>query len=128
MKSVLVQHACLAASNLLLGLVLCIPVSRHFGANGVEGLVLAAALCLIPGLMFLVLQSVWSAVGFAGCGALAGGVFRMLFAVAGFLAVRRYRPEMPPVLFGCLLAVFYLLSATVETWLVVRSLDRDCSV
>ncbi len=124
MKSVLVQQVWLAASNLLLGLVLWIPVSHRFGANGAEGLVLAAALCLIPGLMILVLQSVWGAAGFAGFGALAGGVFRTLFAMAGFLAVRRYRLEMPPVLFGSLLAVFYLLSAAVETWLAVQSLDR----
>ena len=127
MKSVLVQQVWLAASNLLLGLVLWIPVSHRFGANGAEGLVLASALCLIPGVMILVFQSVWSAVGFAGFGALAGGVLRVLFAVAGFLAVRRHRPEMPPVLFGSLLAVFYLLSVAVETWLVVRSLERGCS-
>lgn len=125
MKSVLVQQVWLAASILLLGLVLWAPVLHRFGANGAGGLVLAAALCLIPGLMVLVFQSLWGAVGFAGFGALAGGVFRALFAVAGFLAVRRYCPEMPPVLFGSLLAVFYLLSAAVETWLVVRSLGRE---
>lgn len=127
MKSVLVQQVWLAASNLLLGLALWMPVSRLFGARGVEGLVLAVVLCLVPGLMILVLQSVWSAVGWAGFGALAGGVFRMLFALAGFLAIRRYRPEMPPILFGSLLSVFYLLSAGVETWLIVDGLDRGCS-
>ena len=128
MKSVLVQQSWLAASNLLLGLVLWLPISRHFGEVGVEGLVTAAVLCLVPGLVILLLQSVWSAGGLAGFGALAGGVVRALFALAGFLVIRRLRPEMPPVMFGSLLSVFYLVSLGVETWMIVDSLDQDRSV
>ncbi len=127
MKSVLVQQSWLAASNLLLGLVLWIPMSRLFGAMGVEGLVLAAVLCLVPGLLILVLQPVWSTCGLKGFGALAGGVVRTLFALAGFLAIRRFRPELPPILFGSLLSVFYLVSLGAETWMIVSSLDRHRS-
>lgn len=128
MKSVLVQQSWLAASNLLLGLVLWIPISHLFGAVGVEGLVMAAVLCLVPGLVILLLQSVWSAGGLAGFGALAGGVVRTLFALAGFLVIRRLRPELPPVMFGSLLSVFYLVSLGIETWMIVGSLDQSRSV
>ena len=128
MKSVLVQQSWLAASNLLLGLVLWIPMSHLFGAMGVEGLVLAAVLCLVPGLLVLVLQPVWSACGLEGFGALAGGVVRTLFALAGFLTIRRFYPEMPPIMFGSLLSVFYLVSLGAETWMIVGSLDRRRSV
>ena len=127
MKSVLVQQSWLAASNLLLGLVLWIPISRRFGEVGVEGLVTAAVLCLAPGLVLLVIQSVWSAGGLAGFGALAGGVIRTLFALVGFLAIRRFHPEMPLVMFGSLLSVFYLVSLGVETWMIVGSLDKSRS-
>ncbi len=124
----LVQQLWLAASNLLLGLVLWIPVSRLYGVAGIEGLVMAAGLCLAPGLMILVLQSVWNAGGMAGVGALAGGVVRVLFALAGFLAVRRFHPQVPAVMFGSLLSVFYLVSLGVETWMIVVGLDRRRSV
>ena len=124
MKSVWVQQLWLTASMLLLGLVLYPPFRFRFGAVGIESLVISASICLVSGFVVATFQVVWTACGWAGLGALVGGVLRLAMALLGMLLVGRLRPEIPVVLFGGVLSVFYLASLGVETLLLVRSLDR----
>ena len=124
MKSVLVQQLWLTASVVVMGLALWLPVWGRFGAVGVESLIIAAAICIASGCVFFVFQAMWIACGLAGLGALVGGVLRIVFVLAGLLLIRRFRPEIPVILFGGVLSAFYLLSLGVETFLLVRSLDR----
>lgn len=122
MKALLVQQFWLGLSILVVALSLWLPISSQFGAVGVEGLVVAAILCLAPGCVVLVIPVVWRQSRVVGLAALAGGVLRLVFVLAGLVAVVMLRPDIPPMVFGGCLVVFYLVSLGIETWLIVRSL------
>lgn len=122
MKALLVHQFWLGLSVLVVALMLWLPVGGQFGATGVEGLVVAAVLCLAPGCVVLVIPVVWRESRVAGLAALAGGVLRLVVVLAGLIAVAMLRPDIPPMVFGGCLVVFYLVSLGVETWLIVGSL------
>lgn len=122
MKALFVQQFWLAVSILAVVLILWLPVDRYSGAVGIQGLLAAAILCLAPGCVVLVIPVVWRQGRLVGLAALAGGVLRLVFVLAGLIAVAILRPDIPPMLFGGCLVVFYLVSLCVETWLIVRSL------
>ena len=125
MKTLFLQQFWLVLSVVAVTLLLLFPVSNRFGTAGVEGLLAAAAICLAPGCIVLlipVLMQRSSVVGLAALAALAAGLLRMLFVLAGLLAVMTLRPDIPPMVFGACVVVLYLVSLCIETWLVVRSL------
>lgn len=122
MKTLLVQQFWLGLSIFVVALALWIPIGSQFGSVGVEGLLAAAILCLAPGCVVLVIPVVWRQSRVVGLAALAGGVLRLVFVLAGLVVVVTLRPDVPPMLFGGCVVVFYLVSLGVETWLIVRSL------
>ena len=128
MKTLLIQQFWLALSILAVALLLWMPIAGQFGAVGCEGLVAAAVLCLAPGCVVLVIPVVWRQSRVVGLVAVAGGVLRLVFVLAGLVAVVLLRPDMPPMVFGGCLVVFYLVSLGVETWLVVRSLRLEAKL
>lgn len=122
MKSLFLQQFWLALSVFAVALLLLFPVSSRFGAAGVEGLLAAAVICLAPGCIVLLIPVLMRRSPVVGLAALAAGLLRMLFVLAGLLAVTVLRPDIPPMVFGGCLVVLYLVSLCVETWLLVRSL------
>jgi len=127
-KALLAQQFWLALSILAVALFLWMPISVQFGTVGCESLVAAAMLCLAPGCVVLVIPVVWRQSRVIGLAALAGGVLRLVFVVAGLLVVITLRPDVQPMVFGGSLVVFYLVSLGVETWFVVKSLRADAKL
>lgn len=128
MKALLVQQFWLALSILAVALLLWMPIASQFGGVGCEGLMAAAMLCLAPGCVVLVIPVVWRQSRMVGLVALAGGVLRLVFVLAGLLVVMMLRPDVPPMVFGGCLVLFYLVSLGVETWFVVRSLRSEAKL
>ena len=122
MKTLFLQQFWLVLSVVAVTLLLLFPVSNRFGAAGVEGLLAAAAICLAPGCIVLLIPVLMRRSSVVGLAALAAGLLRMLFVLAGLLAVMTLRPDIPPMVFGACVVVLYLVSLCIETWLVVRSL------
>lgn len=122
MKTLFLQQFWLVLSIVAVTLLLLFPVSSRFGTAGVEGLLAAAAICLAPGCIVLLIPALMPRSSVVGVAALAAGLLRMLFVLAGLLAVMTLRPDIPPMLFGACVVVLYLVSLCIETWLVVRSL------
>ena len=122
MKTLFLQQFWLVLSVVAVTLLLLFPVSNRFGTAGVEGLLAAAAICLAPGCIVLLIPVLMRRNSVVGLAALAAGLLRMLFVLAGLLAVMTLRPDIPPMVFGACVVVLYLVSLCIETWLVVRSL------
>ena len=122
MKTLFLQQFWLVLSVVAVTLLLLFPVSNRFGTAGVEGLLAAAAICLAPGCIVLLIPVLMWRSSVVGLAALAAGLLRMLFVLAGLLAVMTLRPDIPPMVFGACVVVLYLVSLCIETWLVVRSL------
>lgn len=122
MKTLFLQQFWLVLSVVAVTLLLLFPVSNRFGTAGVEGLLAAAAICLAPGCIVLLIPVLMRRSSVVGLAALAAGLLRMLFVLAGLLAVMTLRPDIPPMVFGACVVVLYLVSLCIETWLVVRSL------
>lgn len=122
MKTLFLQQFWLVLSVVAVTLLLLFPVSNRFGTAGVEGLLAAAAICLAPGCIVLLIPVLMQRSSVVGLAALAAGLLRMLFVLAGLLAVMTLRPDIPPMVFGACVVVLYLVSLCIETWLVVRSL------
>lgn len=125
MRSLFVQQFWLAVTVLVVSLSLWFPISSRFGDVGVQGLVVAALLCLAPGFVALLVPSLMRRSQLAGLAALAAGVLRMMVVLAGLVSVVLFRPDIPPLVFGGCLVVLYLVSLGVETWFIVKSLRHS---
>ena len=100
----------------------CVPAWWLGGRPALEGLTIAAVLCLLPGLLvFLCVSWVVSSGSQMPFVVLAGSGLRMLFVLAGMLAVQSLRPELGFREFVVWLLVFYLAMLAVETSLVLKS-------
>ncbi len=88
---------------------------------GLEGLTYAAALCLVPGLVVLLIGSQLQAADSQLLVVVLGGMLlRMLFVLAGALVIQSWRADLQLREFYVWLIVFYLVTLLIETLLVVR--------
>jgi hypothetical protein len=104
-------------------LALALPAYWLAGFNGLEGLSIAALLCLVPGLVAISLASL-----FAGDShstsmltvVLGGMGLRMFFVLVGTMVVNSVRPDLGFRGFIVWLLAFYLAMLLAETLLVVK--------
>lgn len=98
-------------------LILAWPAYGISGMDGLRGLGLALALCLVPGWLVFGLHSRYRTA--APLGALLVGMMgRMFTTLAGMLVVVSIWPELGMKSFGLWLGVLYILSLLVETLLL----------
>jgi hypothetical protein len=91
------------------------------GAKGLAGVSLAAVLCLTPGWLVFVFQSLYGTAAPLGV-VVVGSIIRMAFVLAGVLTVQAVRPDLATLSFGVWLGVFYVAALATETKL---SMPRD---
>jgi len=102
-------------------LVAAAPAWWLGGRAALEGLTIAAVLCLLPGcLMFLFVSRMVTSDSQMAIVVLGGAGLRMLFVLAGMLAMQSLRPELGFREFVVWLLVFYLVMLAVETVLVLK--------
>ena len=118
----LAQSGVLTGAVALLWAVLAWPAYRVSGIVGLQGLILAALLCLVPGWLVFWGASRYRVAQSAGAAVMAGGVLRMLFVLFGVLAIGKLLPAMGDWQFLLWVVPFYLVTLVVETWLLLRRL------
>ncbi|GAB4143770.1 MAG: hypothetical protein Tsb009_15090 [Planctomycetaceae bacterium] len=124
----MVRSAQFVAAVLGLWLLLAAPAYLVARADGLEGLVYAAFLCLVPGLIVLAIASRAKDAGKQAMISILGGmVLRLLFVVAGIMVVKSYRPWWGMKEFVLWVLVFYLATVAIETKMVVASLRLSSS-
>lgn len=89
------------------------------GWRGVEGLVYASLLCLIPGWMTVFVGDILKHRESSAYIVLVGTGFRMLFVLVGMVAIRSLRPDFGFREFTVWLIVSYLVALALETWAVL---------
>ena len=104
------------------GLWLLLAGPAYFVANsdGLQGLSIAAALCLVPGWIVLLLGGLFGRAGSQSVMVLSGTALRMLFVLVGTLTVQSTLPNLGFREFIVWLLVFYLAMLFVETLLVLK--------
>jgi hypothetical protein len=85
------------------------------GWVGVEGLVYAGLLCLIPGWMTIFVGGILKHRGSSAYLVLVGTSFRMLFVFLGIVTIRTLRPDLKFREFTVWLIVSYLVALALET-------------
>jgi len=91
------------------------------GTTGLEGLSIAAGLCLVPGFVTFAIASRYRqnhtqvAMVF-----LVGSTLRLLFVLVGMLVVRAIRPDLGFREFVIWLLAFYLTTLTTETLMMLK--------
>ncbi len=106
--------------------LLAAPAWWIAGRAGLEGLSLAAALCLIPGWLVFAIQSKYrTAAPLAAV--LASTAGRMAAVLFGALAVKAVRPDLGMKSFGIWLGAFYVLALATETKLLLTPQARGTS-
>jgi hypothetical protein len=107
-------------------LLLAWPAWWLAGPQGLEGLSLAAALCLIPGWLVFAIQSQYgTAAPLAALLAATAG--RMAAVLLGALTVKALRPDLGMTSFGIWLGAFYVLALATETKLLLPPGRRTTS-
>ena len=109
---------------LLVGWIACFwPARMLRGEVGVQWMSLAAIACLVPGWIVVVLS--WLSVVRGDMAAMLLQTSVRLFSVASVaLVVRKFWPKLGFIDFFGWLVLFYLLSMSVEVWLLRRSISR----
>lgn len=92
------------------------------GPPGVEAAVWSTVFCLPPGWLVFLIEPYYRHSRQAVYGSLVVSMVRLGCVLAGVLAMKAWRPDMPKWVFAGCLAVLYLGSLLVETWGVLRSL------
>lgn len=105
----------------LLFLALLPFAASRTGSGGVAGLLTAAMICLVTGILSESLGRLFVGIQAPLLSVLAGMIVRMLppLAVCCLLAYRR-ESGMQHLPFVCYLLAFYLVTLAVETWFAVR--------
>jgi hypothetical protein len=102
-------------ATLLVALLLLAPAWRLYRGTGIEAVVWAGLLCLVPGWL-VVLVHHWAASGKRDVlGALLGMGLRMAAALSGALLVTELWPELRRSGFLWWLSAFYLVALVIET-------------
>jgi len=111
----------LAALAITLWGLLLFPAYRLGGGDGVEGLTLAALLCLVPGWLVFVFSTRFSTdnarLPFVVIG---GSVLRIVFVLMGMFAIRHVREDLQFHEFILWLLVFYMGMLAAETGLMLK--------
>jgi hypothetical protein len=116
----------LTAVAAALWLLLAYPAYLLAGFDGLQGLSIAAMLCLIPGWLALVLASRFSGAGVSAVAVVfSGTILRLLFVLVGTLVVNSVRPGLGFREFIVWLLAFYLAMLLSETLLVVKPVEAD---
>ena len=89
------------------------------GWRGMEGLLYASLLCLIPGWMTVFVSDLLKHRESSAYIVLVGTGFRILFVLAGMVAVKSLRPDLGFREFTVWLIVSYLVALALETWAVL---------
>lgn len=92
------------------------------GMPGIEAATWATAFCLPPGWLVFLIEPYYRHSRQAVYGSLVISMVRLGCVMAGVLAIKAWRPDLPKWVFAGCLAVLYLGSLLVETWEVMRSL------
>lgn len=130
LRTALRRCGLLAVFSVVLWGLLLYPAYAMGGRDGVQGLTFAAALCLIPGWLVLLIGSRFTDAGSQmPMVVLGGSALRMLFVLVGMLVVRSSREDLQFHEFVLWLLVFYLAMLAVETrWMLkVPSASQDIS-
>ena len=103
------------------------PARSMAGQTGVEGLTIAALLCLLPGLIVFAFVSLNPMPNQQAFVVLAGTGFRLVIVALGMMVVMSIRRDFTVQSFPIWIAVFYLETLAVETWLVVSGREVESS-
>ena len=98
---------------------------KWVGLRGVEGVVVAGIICLIPGWLTIFLSALMNQSRFAVYLVLVAMVNRMVFVLVGWFAVRTLRPDLGFREFTVWLLAVYLVALALETWLVLSPSTSD---
>lgn len=99
--------------------LLCVgPAWMVSGSMGLAAVALAAAACLVPGILLFALLAVLSASDSQAWAVLAGGGLRVIFAGgAALLAIKGADWPMVPVLSW--VGLFYAVTLVLEVWMLL---------
>jgi len=113
----------LAGLTALLWLILAGPVFWWQGTAGLEGLSMAALLCLLPGCLVFLLGA-WFSGSEKSATQLAiplgSTVLRLIVVLAGVLLIRELRPDLGFTGFLLWVVVFYFATLAVETRVLLK--------
>lgn len=109
----------LGAAVLAGWLILAGPAWLFDGLRGLEGLTIAAALCLIPGWLVFALHSQYGTAAPVTV-LLIGTMGRMAVVLVGAIVVKAWRPDLNLTLFALFLGAFYVLTLAIETKLLSK--------
>jgi len=113
----------LTAATAGLWLLLAGPAYFVAGTAGLEGLSIAALLCLIPGWIVLFLEAYVAGGNSPSLLILSGTVLRLLFVLVGTLVMQSVHQHLQFREFTAWLLVFYLATLLVETLLVLKQVQ-----
>ena len=111
----------LAASSVLLWVVLAGPAYWVAGELGLEGLSYSALLCTLPGCVLFLVIPFFEFAQNKAFAFLAGSGLRMFAVLVATLLLREVRPDLGLRQFLSWLVVFYSVTLLVETLLIVAS-------
>lgn len=106
-------------------LVLTGPAWLLGGTHGIQGLSIAAVLCVIPGFVVLCISS-RSHVGANSANmVLLSTTMRLLVVLFGVLVVQKIRPDLQFWQFLVWIIVFYLATLLLETFVVLKQTKQS---
>ena len=109
----------LTGATLIVALLLLAPAWRLYRGTGIEAVLWAGLLCLVPGWV-VVLVNHWAAAEKRDVlGVLLGIGLRMVAALAGALLVTELWPDLRQSGFLWWLSAFYLVALAIETRLLM---------
>ncbi|MBM84097.1 MAG: hypothetical protein CMJ78_26385 [Planctomycetaceae bacterium] len=114
------QSGLLTLAVFALWAVLAYPAILLAGTRGVEGLSIAALLCLMPGWLVFGFLALNPSPNQQALAVLFGTVLRLFVVVLGMWVVMSIRRDFTLMSFQVWIAVFYLETLAVETHLVVK--------
>jgi len=121
-RGALIRCGWLTAAAVGLWAAMLFPANLVAGSLGIEGLTIAALLCLVPGCLVFIIAAFFTSTGTPlAFVVLAGTGLRMLTVLVGVLVLQSLRPELGMREFTVWAVLFYLAMLLTETLLIVRS-------
>ena len=123
------QAFAVAGVALMLWLVLLYPAYLAGDVDSLQGLTIAAALCVVPGILVSLMASLVTRSDQQAILIVIGGsTVRMLFVLIGILMVNMVLPGLRFWEFKAWVILFYLVLLAMETYLVYRQVSMDSRV
>jgi hypothetical protein len=94
------------------------------GPQGLEGLTYATGFCLLPGWVVFASRGLYKSAKSAAFGVLLAIGSRLTVAICGAILIVRFRPDLGWQAFLLWLVILYPFCLAVETWLLVRAVER----